>query len=110
MLKISYNDLELMIKKFIVYEQKEKQSPAHARMSLYAIKHFCRMNKIKLDWDVSRPFQSKLKSKKYSAEDDAYTHNQINQLLSVCDIREKALVLIYASTGIRVSALPPPQA
>ena len=31
--------------------------------------------------------------------------NQINQLLSICSIRGKAIVLIYASTGIRLSAL-----
>ncbi len=106
-IKIPLDSLEHMLKKFIVYRQKEKQSPAFARLSLYALKHFCRMNKIKLDWDVLQSFQGKVKTKKYSNNDEAYSHQQINQLLSICDIREKAVVLIYASTGIRASALSP---
>ena len=37
----------------------------------------------------------------------AYSQEQINKLLSVCNLRSRAIVLIYCSTGIRLSALPP---
>lgn len=62
------------------------------------------MNKIKLDWDLIFPFKTKMRAR---GKDEAYNHDQINKLLSVCDLRLKATVLIYASTGIRSGALPP---
>ncbi len=108
-LSIPLDSLEELIKRYLVYKLKEKKSPSHARTSLSALKHFCTMNKIKLDWNLLKPFQGKVKSKKYSTGDvdDAYTHDQIHKLLSICNLRQKAMVLIYASTGIRLAALPP---
>ncbi len=96
LLTVPLESLEALIKKYRVYKLKEKKSPAHARLSLSALKHFCTMNKIKLDWDLLKPFRGKIKSKKYRSEgdDDAYTRDQIHKLLSICNIRQKAMVLI----------------
>jgi hypothetical protein len=55
------------------------------------------MNEIKLDWDLIGTFKGKGKSSKNGiARDDAYSHDQINRLLSICSIRGKAIILIYA--------------
>ena len=36
----------------------------------------------------------------------SYTHDEIGKLLSLCDERGKAIVMLLASTGIRVGAIP----
>jgi integrase len=52
------------------------------------------------------------KIKKYKGErkrvvkDRAYTHNEISILLNVADIRIKAIVLLMASSGVRVGSIP----
>lgn len=40
-------------------------------------------------------------------QNQGYSTEQIQKLLGICDERTKAIILIYASTGIRLSALPP---
>ncbi|MFL6421813.1 MAG: hypothetical protein ACJ71P_20735 [Nitrososphaeraceae archaeon] len=39
-------------------------------------------------------------------DDRAYTHQEIGQLLQFCDQRMKALVLMLASSGMRIGAVP----
>jgi integrase len=39
-------------------------------------------------------------------DDRAYTHEEIGQLLQFCDLRMKALVLMLASSGMRIGAVP----
>jgi integrase len=88
----------------------EIKSPVQAKQFQSAIRRFCRMNKIKgIDWDFLHEFKGRKGNKtKYGQDkDDAYTHDQINKLLSICDSRQRCIVLIYASTGIRLAALPP---
>ena len=109
LLTIPTDTLEDMIKNHTIYLQKEIKSPSQAMNFQSALKHFCRMNKIKgLDWDLLHEFKGKKKPTKYGQDrDDAYSHEQINKVLSVCNLRNRAIVLIYCSTGIRLSALPP---
>ena len=93
-----------MIKKYLVYLTNVHKSNGMARVNLAAIHHFCKMNKIKLDWEPISVFkgQGRIKGK-----DKAYEHEDIYKLLSVSGIRLRVIVLIYASTGIRSAALPP---
>ena len=107
---IPSDTLEDMIKNHSIYLQKEIKSPSQAMNFQSALKHFCRMNKIRgVEWDLLHEYKGKTaKSTKYGQDrDDAYTHEQINKVLSVCNLRSRAIVLIYCSTGIRLSALPP---
>jgi integrase len=108
LLTIASDTLEEMIKKHTIYLQKVIKSPSQAMMFQSALKHFCRMNKIRgIEWDLLHEFKSKTKSTKYGQDrDDAYSHEQINKVLSVSNLRNRAIVLIYCSTGIRLSALP----
>jgi integrase len=39
-------------------------------------------------------------------EDRAYTHQEIAKLIEFCDYRTKALVLLLASSGMRIGAVP----
>jgi hypothetical protein len=88
LLSLSLDSIEEMIKKYLVYQVKEKHSPVQARIDIAALRHFCKMNKIKLDWDLIAAFKGKNKSSKNGTDrDDAYSHEQINQLLSICNIR-----------------------
>ncbi len=103
-LSISLDSLEEMIKRYMVYLTNEHKSPSQARINLAALRHFCKMNKITLDWDLIAAFKGKVRA---HGKDDAYLHEHVNKLLSVCNLRQKVMVLIYASTGIRLGALPP---
>jgi integrase len=109
LLTIPSETLEEMIKKHTIYLQKVIKSPSQATIFQSALKHFCRMNKIRgIEWDLLHEFKSKTKSTKYGQDrDDAYSREQIAKILSVCNLRNRAIVLIYCSTGIRLSALPP---
>jgi integrase len=110
LLTIPSDTLEEMIKIHTIYLQKEIKSPCQAMNFQAALKHFCKMNKIKgVDWDILHEFKGRTaKLTKYGqGRDDAYSREQINQVLSVSNLRNRAIVLIYSTTGIRLSALPP---
>jgi len=110
LLTIPSDTLEDMIKNHTIYLQKEIKSPSQAMIFQSALKHFCRMNKIRgIEWDLLHEFKGKTaKPTKYGQDrDDAYSNEQINKVLSVCNLRNRAIVLIYCTTGIRLSALPP---
>jgi site-specific recombinase XerD len=38
--------------------------------------------------------------------DRSYTHQEISKILQVCDLRMKVVILLMASSGCRVGALP----
>lgn len=71
--------------------------------SFCAIKHFYRMNDIDLRW---------FKISKYLGEetrvvkDRAYTTEEIRQILTKADERMRVVVLLLASTGMRIGAIP----
>ena len=63
LLTIPSDTLEEMIKKHTIYLQKEIKSPHLAMIFQSALKHFCRMNKIRgIEWDLLHEFKSKTKS------------------------------------------------
>ena len=63
LLSISLDSLEEMIKKYLVFPTQVHKSNSMARINLAAIKHFCRMNKVKLDWDLIFAFKGKIRNK-----------------------------------------------
>lgn len=70
---------------------------------LCAITHFLDMNDYIFNKKKVNKFRGDLVSK---YEYRAYNHDEINKLLSVCDHRGKAIVLLMASTGMRVGGIP----
>lgn len=82
----------------------KQQNRGTINVSVSAIFHFFEMNDILLN---------KYKVRKFMPEDDndrdrdkAYTHQQIRQILEVCDERSKVAILLMCSTGMRMGALP----
>jgi integrase len=82
----------------------EKKSPKTLQLYYTTIKHFYEINDITLNWAKIKQFVTKGRMKK--ANDRAYTRQEIRQILQKCDERKKVIVLLLASTGIRVGALP----
>jgi integrase len=91
---------------FIIYCKDTRQlSPSTIRGNVAAIKHFYEMNDIEgLKWKKINAFQGEF----YKVVDDrAYTHEEIKKMVDVADLRDKAIILLMASSGMRLSAVPP---
>ncbi len=85
-------------------EMKE-ENLSFSTMSVYiaALYHFFSINDITLNRKKLSKFVGEQENK---YEYRGYTREEISKLLSLCDERGKVIVLLMASTGIRVGALP----
>jgi len=102
-LKLSVPEIEQLLIEYIMKLKTEGLSPMYINVSLATMKHLCVMNDVIINHKKIAKFigeQSKVN------EDRAYTHEEIRRLLNVCDLRMKMVVLLLASTGMRVGALP----
>jgi site-specific recombinase XerD len=96
---------ELLENQIIDYIQSQKErglSSDLIRMRLSAIKLFYEMNRVELSWKYIRRTVGTTKKRK----DRTYTLDEIRAILNVADLRTKAIVLLLASTGMRIGALP----
>ena len=73
-------------------------------MHLSGILHFFEINDINLDTRKIRRFLPEDVSDHY-ATDRPYSVKEIEQILSKCDVRSRAMVLLMASTGMRIGGL-----
>jgi integrase len=73
---------------------------------LAAIFHFYMINDITLNRDKISRFIGKKAVKTWTEGGRGYTPKQIAQMLTVADERVGAMILVLASTGIRIGALP----
>ena len=83
--------------------QKEEQL-AHSTVynRIAAIFHFYTINRV----NINKSYVSKfISQKKRVRKDVAYTREQISQIINTCNIRQKVVILLLASTGMRVGAL-----
>jgi integrase len=83
----------------------DKLSPASINVRLAAILYFYTINRVNID----RRYVSRFKpaKKKVRTGDLAYTHEQINTMIGKAITRDKMIVLLMASTGMRIGALAP---
>ncbi len=89
-----------------VVEQKEKGlSTSLIQMRLAGIKHFYSMNDITgLNWDKIYSFLGESTRKH---KNRPYTRSEIQKLLSLCNYpRDRMIILLMVSSGMRVGALP----
>ena len=70
---------------------------------LNPIFHFYEMNDVSLNKKKIKMFKGEFFKK---SRDRAYTYQEIKKILDVSDLRMKIVVLLMASTGCRVGALP----
>jgi integrase len=92
---------------YIIYCKDVKRlSPGTIHTDTAAIKHFYIMNDIELKWKKINSFEGEYYR---VVEDRAYTHEEIKKMVDVADLRDKALLLLMASSGMRLGAIPPLQ-
>lgn len=87
---------------YLVSMRKEHLSYSYRSLSLSTIKHYYEMNDVLLNWKKIRKF---LAEKTSDNKLRAYTHEEIQKLLSVADPTYAAIILTYCSTGMRRAAL-----
>jgi site-specific recombinase XerD len=95
-------DVEKSIINYIVdLRKKVSSSTLHTRLA--SIYHFYAMNDVLLNKNKIKKFKGEfLRAKK----DRAYSHEEISKLLSNADLRMKVCILLMASSGLRLGALP----
>jgi integrase len=72
---------------------------------LSGIFHFFEINDYELNTKKIKRFMPAEDESDYYAKDRPYSVNEIEQILSKCDVRARACVLIMASTGMRIGGL-----
>jgi integrase len=104
LLKSDPKDIKKDIIKYLLYLRDEKGLRSSSRSgACAALKHFYSMNEVELSWDYINKFVGKDKTIK---EDREYTHDEIAKILDVSDMKYKAMILLMASSGIRIGAIP----
>ncbi|MFZ0554418.1 MAG: hypothetical protein WBL67_18165 [Nitrososphaeraceae archaeon] len=83
-------------------ERKISYSAIH--VSYAAIVHFFEINDINLNTRKIKRFFPQDESDRYST-DRPYSMDEIKQILNKCDIRSRVIILLMASTGMRLGAL-----
>lgn len=97
-------NLKADIIKYLIYLKKDRQLSYYSRNGvLCAIKHFFEMNDVVLPWIQISKFVGRLEK---SNEDREYTYEEIIKLLSIADLKYKAIILLMASAGVRIGAIP----
>jgi integrase len=91
------------ITKYLTYLKQERNLSSSSRaIACAALKHFYSQNDIVLNWDIIVKFigQDDVKN-----QDRDYTHDEIATILSNSDMKYKAMILLMASSGVRVGAV-----
>ena len=103
-LKIEPKRLEGLIRDYIIHLKENKRSSSTINSYIASITHFYEMNDIVLHWKKLNKFKGKHRS---VAEDRPYTRGQIKTLLDYAGaLRDKCMILLMASAGLRRGALP----
>ncbi|HEY7572059.1 MAG TPA: hypothetical protein VH796_11890 [Nitrososphaeraceae archaeon] len=104
MLSINPQVLEGLIRDYIInLRHKRNLSPATVSSYLAAITHFYEMNDVIINWKKLKKF----KAKHYTiVEDKPYSREQIKTLVDAAPLRDKCIVLVMCSAGLRRGAIP----
>ena len=103
LLKVSTEQAEDMIIQYVLSMKKKGLSEGLITQRCAALRKFFSANRRNLNWDYINQHKGKFKKKQKL---EAYNHEHIQKLLEICDHRTRCIVLIFASTGIRIGALP----
>ena len=103
MLLTSENELESRIRDYIVYLRHDRKlAPATVSSYIAPIIHFYEMNSLSVHWKRLKKFKAKSRA---IVEDKPYTKEQIKKLVEAAPMRDKAMILLMASSGMRRGAL-----
>jgi integrase len=96
--------LQMDFCEFVVHLRKLGKSYSSILSYVTGIKKFCIMNDIiTINWKKVHSFMGEHEK---STEDRPYTHSEIKLLCEHASIRNRAIILLMASTGLRVGAIP----
>src|SRR5919106_2218515 len=96
--------IESKIISHIEHLKERKLSYSSIQVSCAAIIHFFDINDVNLNKRKIMRFFPEDESDRYSS-DRPYSVDEIKQILDKCDIRSKVVILLMASTGMRIGAL-----
>jgi site-specific recombinase XerD len=95
--------IQNQIIRFINTQKEKGLSSSSIGNYITALKHFYIYNDITdINWVKVKRF---LGERQKTVDDRAYTHSEIRQILTKCDERKRVLVLLLASTGMRIGAI-----
>jgi hypothetical protein len=98
--------LQRNIKNYVLNLQekvdRKEIKPSTCVVRIPPVKLFCEMNDVLLNWTKIGKL---LPRTDLVAQDEAYTREQIQKMLTFCDLRTRIIVLMLASSGIRLEAL-----
>ena len=100
----STKEIETQVIDYLLSLKSNNLSQSAINSNVSAIIHFYTMNDILLNRKKISKFVDTDHRRRF--KNTGYTNEQIQKLLDISDKRLKALILIYASTGIRLAALP----
>jgi len=83
--------------------QDRKLSSATVSVRIAAISHFYEMNDVIINWRELKKFKGRHRN---ITEDRPYTRDEIKKLVDVAPLRDKAIILLMASSGVRRGAIP----
>ena len=96
--------IQMDIIRFITIFSK-KIAPATLSLYVGAIRKFYIMNDItNLNWKKIRSFEPQ---REKVVEDRPYNHSEIKSLIDRASLRNKCIILLMTSSGIRVGGIPP---
>lgn len=100
---LAANDIEDKIKDYIISSVERQLSTSFIKIFLASIKNFFEMNDIEnIKWRKLKRFMGE---ETPVHEDRCYTYEEIQTLINIADIKLKAVILLMASSGLRVGAL-----
>jgi integrase len=90
----------------ILINMRHKMNLSYSAQNIFlcALTHFFSINDVTINRKKIKKFMSDSENK---YEYRSYTTEEIGRLLSICDEREKAIILLLSSTGMRVGAVHP---
>ncbi len=103
LLKLSVKDSERLLINYIEKLKREGKSRSFINLVFCSLKHLYIMKNIRINKEKIGKFLGESVRKK---TDRAYTHEEIKKILDVADLRTKSIVLLMASTGMRIGAIP----
>ena len=104
MLLVPVAELESTIRDYIVHLRHHRRlSPSTVSSYISPIIHFYEMNGVIINWRRLKKFRAKY----YSViEDRPYNRDQIKTLVDAASLRDKCIILVMCSAGLRRGAVP----
>ena len=103
LLNLPIKDNEQLLINYLEKLKSNEKSYSFLNLAFSVLKHFYVMNDIRINKEKISKFMGESGRKNM---DRGYTYDEIKKMLDVADLRMKTIVLLMASTGMRIGAVP----